>query len=66
MQATVPVPEQKHASASVEDLVAVGDGDLLGHLVLQVLDHKGVGLVQYSEPEQLYYFISKNLPTFHL
>jgi hypothetical protein len=53
MQATVPVSEQKHAGASVEDLVAVGDGDLLGHLVLQVLNHQGVSLVQYSEPKQL-------------
>ncbi len=50
MKKTLPVPEQKHAGASIEDLVTVGDGDLLGHLVLQVLDHKGVGLVQYSEP----------------
>jgi hypothetical protein len=55
MKAKVPVSEQEHASASVEDLIAVGDGDLLGHLVLQVLDHKGVGLVQHSEPEQLNY-----------
>jgi hypothetical protein len=50
MKETVPVPEEEHAGASVEDLVAVGDGYLLGHLVLQVLDHEGVGLVQYSEP----------------
>jgi hypothetical protein len=53
MKETVPVPEEEHASASVEDLVTVGDGDLLGHLVLQVLDHEGVGLVQHSEPKQL-------------
>jgi hypothetical protein len=56
MQEKVPVSEQKHAGASVEDLVAVGDGDLLRHLILQVLDHKGVGLVQYSESKTIILF----------
>ena len=49
---TVPVPEEQHPRAGVEDLVTVGDGDLLRHLVLQVLDHQRVGFVQHSKSDK--------------
>ena len=46
----VGVPEEQHPSAGVENLVTVRDGDLLGDLVLQVLDDERVTLVQDGEP----------------
>ena len=45
----VGVPQEQHPRSSVEDLVAVGQRQLLGHLVLEVLDDQGVGLVQHGE-----------------
>jgi hypothetical protein len=38
----IRISEKKHAGAGIEDLVAVGRRDLLGHLVLQVLHHQAV------------------------
>ena len=46
---SIRIPEEQHTSASIEDLVAVRSGHLLGHLVLQVLHHKTVRLIQHSK-----------------
>ena len=51
----VCVPKEQHPRPGVEYLVAVGDGQLFGHLILQILDHKRVRFVQNSKPELKYF-----------